>query len=100
MGKLILSSMPHLRIFDMECALGQPGDYKLNDIPEINMFQSSFWSQRHWLFTYGIESRLFNFVRVIRSSYPYRYNKNYCFIRYNHTFQFKGENFIHYMEIS
>jgi hypothetical protein len=72
--QFILSYMPHLRIFDYQ--------YVLNPIYNIDgeeivvgfkSFNSSFWSERHWFFTYEpfIVNRLGLHI-ILYSIQPYR----------------------------
>ncbi|CAF1091440.1 unnamed protein product [Rotaria sordida] len=56
--RLILSYMPHLRIFDF---LFYTSSYSNNDIKEyvaqIDKFNSPFWFEREWFFKYHIENK-------------------------------------------
>ncbi|CAF0965056.1 unnamed protein product [Rotaria sordida] len=56
--RLILSYMPHLRIFDF---LFYTSSYSNNDIKEyvaqIDKFNSPFWFEREWVFKYHIDNK-------------------------------------------
>jgi hypothetical protein len=67
--QLILSYMPHLRVFDFLIYISSCSDGDIQRyIAEIDQFNSPFWFERKWFFQYHIENNNFTFF----STNPYR----------------------------
>lgn len=84
--RLILSSMPYLRIFDIRETCQTL----------FSKFNSSFWSERKWFFSHRHHWGDYSNRGIFYSTKPYRYIENKRLI-FNIYF-FLGENIIVYME--
>ena len=88
--KLILTSMPFLRIFDFQHKqfVHKFPAYEDHYHALINQFNSSFWSERQWFFAHqhyiqGCVGRA-----IFYSIHPYRYENVTFFIRISDMFFF------------
>jgi hypothetical protein len=75
--QLILSHMPHLRIFNILCDIGIDKDDYSSYISMTEPFQSQFWLQRQWFFICKTELISDEYYRIYLSTIPYRYNKSF-----------------------
>jgi hypothetical protein len=78
--RLILSSMPHLRIFDIHWEYFPKKKLYTGDIFMIESFRTQFWLERQWFFTSTLESANDDCYRIVFSTHPYRYNKQILFL--------------------
>ncbi|UJR17949.1 hypothetical protein I4U23_004848 [Adineta vaga] len=79
--QLLSSSLPNLRIFDIHCEMGSQLVYfnRKNIEKQMNLFNSSFWTQRQWFFEYHLHLVDGFNHSIFRSTNPYRRKKyNLC----------------------
>ncbi|CAF1324374.1 unnamed protein product, partial [Rotaria sordida] len=68
--QLILSHIPYLKIFDIKFNIRIDNHLTVENL--MNQFNSSFWFERQWFFTYNFRLKMFNFPVTIYSTRPYR----------------------------
>jgi hypothetical protein len=79
--RLISSSMPSLRIFDVNFyGFGMPNQLTFHEL--VNQFNSSFWMDKQWFFTHqhGWQEDLNH--GMLYSTNPYRYNYTFTLFLY------------------
>ena len=74
--QLILSSMTHLRIFDIQCLYQFRNEvHRCRSNKLIKQFTSSFWTQRQWYFAHQQSPASYVDREMFYSIQPYRYDK-------------------------
>jgi hypothetical protein len=73
--QLISSSMPYLRIFDIQCSYRYVRNSTIQKVHEfqLNQFTTSFWYEHQWFFTYHDYFRYGYHYITFYSTNPYRY---------------------------
>jgi hypothetical protein len=99
--RLILSSMPYLRIFDIRWKYFSLETVYAVDSFIIESFRSKFWVERQWYFTSILGPADDDCYQLFFSTNPYRYNRRSFYLNSicSYYFYFVEENLIHYMEI-